>query len=59
MAVEAALLGVDGTVVDSNYQHTLTWYGVFGSTVFVLPVWRIHRAIGVASFRLGFPRMTA
>jgi len=26
---EAALLDVDGTLIDSNYQHALAWYRAF------------------------------
>ena len=29
MPVEAALLDVDGTLIDSNYQHALAWYRAF------------------------------
>jgi HAD superfamily hydrolase (TIGR01549 family) len=50
--VEAALLDVDGTLVDSNYQHTLAWYRAFRQHGFVLPVWRIHRAIGMGGDQL-------
>jgi HAD superfamily hydrolase (TIGR01509 family) len=42
----AALLDVDGTLVDSNYHHTIAWYRAFRQHGFVLPNWRIHRAIG-------------
>ena len=47
MPVEAALLDVDGTLIDSNYQHALAWYRAFRQQGIVLPVWRIHRAIGM------------
>jgi HAD superfamily hydrolase (TIGR01509 family) len=52
VAVEAALLDVDGTLIDSNYQHTLAWYRAFRQHGFVLPVWRIHRAIGMGGDQL-------
>jgi beta-phosphoglucomutase-like phosphatase (HAD superfamily) len=39
----AVLLDVDGTLVDSNYQHALAWFRAFRQHGFVLPVWRIHR----------------
>ena len=42
--VEAALLDVDGTLIDSNYQHALAWYRAFRQHGLILPVWRIHRA---------------
>jgi beta-phosphoglucomutase-like phosphatase (HAD superfamily) len=40
VAVEAALLDVDGTLIDSNYQHALAWYA-FRRHGIVLPIWRI------------------
>jgi HAD superfamily hydrolase (TIGR01509 family) len=52
VAVEAALLDVDGTLIDSNYQHTLAWHRAFRQHGFVLPVWRIHRAIGMGGDQL-------
>ena len=52
MAAEAALLDVDGTLIDSNYQHTLAWYRAFRQHGIVLPVWRIHRAIGMGGDQL-------
>jgi HAD superfamily hydrolase (TIGR01509 family) len=49
---EAALLDVDGTLVDTNYQHALTWYRAFRRHGIVLPIWRIHRAIGMGGDQL-------
>jgi HAD superfamily hydrolase (TIGR01549 family) len=43
----AAILDVDGTLVDTNYQHALAWYEAFRQSGIDLPVWRIHRAIGM------------
>jgi HAD superfamily hydrolase (TIGR01509 family) len=43
----AALLDVDGTLVDSNYHHTLCWYRAFRKHDIVLPVWRLHRHVGM------------
>ncbi|MDQ3890435.1 MAG: HAD family hydrolase [Actinomycetota bacterium] len=42
-----AILDVDGTLVDTNYQHALAWYRVFRGYGIVLPVWRIHRHVGM------------
>jgi len=50
--VEAALLDVDGTLIDSNYQHALAWYRAFRRYGIVLPVWRIHRSIGMGGDQL-------
>jgi HAD superfamily hydrolase (TIGR01549 family) len=43
----AAILDIDGTLVDTNYQHALAWYMAFRQHDVVLPVWRIHRHIGM------------
>jgi HAD superfamily hydrolase (TIGR01509 family) len=52
VAAEAALLDVDGTLIDSNYHHTLAWYRAFRQHEIMLPVWRIHRAIGMGGDQL-------
>jgi HAD superfamily hydrolase (TIGR01509 family) len=52
VVAEAALLDVDGTLIDSSYQHTLAWYRAFRQHGIVLPVWRIHRAIGMGGDQL-------
>lgn len=52
MGVEAALLDVDGTLIDSNYQHALAWYRAFRRHGIVLPLWRIHRAVGMGGDQL-------
>jgi beta-phosphoglucomutase-like phosphatase (HAD superfamily) len=43
----AALLDVDGTLIDANYQHALAWYRAFRQNGIVLPVCRLHRHIGM------------
>jgi HAD superfamily hydrolase (TIGR01549 family) len=52
MSDPAAILDVDGTLVDSNYQHTIAWYRAFRQHGHVLPVWRIHRHIGMGGDQL-------
>jgi HAD superfamily hydrolase (TIGR01549 family) len=47
MSGPAAILDVDGTLVDSNYQHALAWYRALRQHGHVLPVWRVHRHIGM------------
>src|SRR5947209_10158832 len=42
-----AILDIDGTLVDTNYQHAIAWYRAFRKHGIVLPVWRIHRHIGM------------
>jgi HAD superfamily hydrolase (TIGR01509 family) len=48
----AALLDLDGTLVDSNYQHALAWYRAFRGAGIVLPVWKLHRAVGMGGDQL-------
>ena len=48
----AAILDVDGTLVDTNYHHALAWYRAFRQHEIVLPVWRIHRHIGMGGDQL-------
>jgi HAD superfamily hydrolase (TIGR01509 family) len=47
-----AILDVDGTLVDTNYHHALAWYRAFIQHDIELPVWRIHRAIGMGGDQL-------
>ena len=42
-----AVLDIDGTLVDTNYQHAIAWYRAFRQHGIVLPIWRIHRHIGM------------
>ncbi|MEU9831572.1 HAD family hydrolase [Streptosporangium sp. NPDC048047] len=44
---DTAIIDVDGTLVDTNYQHALAWYRAFARYDVVLPLWRIHRHIGM------------
>jgi HAD superfamily hydrolase (TIGR01549 family) len=46
------LLDLDGTLVDSNYQHAFAWYRAFRRHDIVLPMWRIHRHIGMGGDQL-------
>ena len=48
----AALLDVDGTLVDTNYHHALAWYRTFRAHGIGLPVWRIHRHVGMGGDQL-------
>jgi HAD superfamily hydrolase (TIGR01509 family) len=52
MPPTAAILDVDGTLVDTNYQHAIAWYRAFLQHDVVLPVWRIHRHIGMGGDQL-------
>ena len=48
----AAILDVDGTLVDTNYHHAIAWYRAFRQNGVLLPIWRIHRHIGMGGDQL-------
>jgi HAD superfamily hydrolase (TIGR01549 family) len=50
--VLTAIFDIDGTLVDTNYQHALAWYRAFRQHGVVMPIWQIHRAIGIGSDRV-------
>jgi HAD superfamily hydrolase (TIGR01509 family) len=43
----AAILDIDGTLVDTNFHHAIAWFRAFHQHDIVLPIWRIHRHIGM------------
>jgi len=43
----AAIVDVDGTLVDTNYHHTLAWYRSFRDHDVTIPVWKLHRHVGM------------
>jgi HAD superfamily hydrolase (TIGR01509 family) len=47
-----AIVDLDGTLIDTNYHHALAWYRAFREHDCVLPIWRIHRAIGMGGDNL-------
>src|SRR5690349_2569909 len=44
---DTAIFDVDGTLVDTNYQHALAWFRAFRRYGITRPMWRIHRGIGM------------
>ncbi|HET6896555.1 MAG TPA: HAD family hydrolase [Candidatus Baltobacteraceae bacterium] len=42
------ILDLDGTLVDSVYQHVVAWHLSLQSCGFDLPMWQIHRKIGMS-----------
>jgi HAD superfamily hydrolase (TIGR01509 family) len=48
----AAILDIDGTLVDTNYHHAIAWYRAFRRHGLTLPLFRIHRHIGMGSDQL-------
>ena len=47
-AQTAFLFDLDGTLVDSVYQHVLSWKEALDAEEIPLSVWRIHRKIGMS-----------
>jgi phosphoglycolate phosphatase-like HAD superfamily hydrolase len=47
-----AIVDIDGTLVDSNYQHTLAWGRAFEDHGVTVPLWRIHRHNGMGGDQL-------
>lgn len=49
MRIETSFLfDLDGTLVDSVYQHVLAWKEALDAEGIELSVWRIHRKIGMS-----------
>ncbi len=46
--VAGFLFDLDGTLVDSVYQHVLSWHEALHAEGIELAVWRIHRRIGMS-----------
>ncbi|HVO04458.1 MAG TPA: HAD family hydrolase [Candidatus Cybelea sp.] len=44
----AFLFDLDGTLVDSVYQHVLAWHKALTEEGIKLSIWRIHRKIGMS-----------
>ena len=49
---KAAILDVDGTLVDTNYHHAIAWWRAFKQHDELVPIWRIHRSIGMGGDKL-------
>jgi HAD superfamily hydrolase (TIGR01509 family) len=47
-----AILDIDGTLVDTNYHHALAWFRALRQHGQVVPIWRIHRHIGMGGDKL-------
>jgi HAD superfamily hydrolase (TIGR01549 family) len=52
MAPPIAVLDVDGTLVDTNYHHAIAWYRAFREHGLTVPVWLVHRHIGMGGDQL-------
>jgi len=47
-AQTAFLFDLDGTLIDSVYQHVLSWAEALTAEGINVPIWRIHRRIGMS-----------
>jgi HAD superfamily hydrolase (TIGR01549 family) len=45
---QAFLFDLDGTLVDSVYQHVLAWHEALEEAGIELSVWRLHRKVGMS-----------
>jgi HAD superfamily hydrolase (TIGR01549 family) len=48
----AILFDIDGTLVDSTYHHAVAWQRAFDRNDLPIPLWRIHRTIGMGGDKL-------
>jgi HAD superfamily hydrolase (TIGR01509 family) len=51
-APAAAILDIDGTLVDTNYHHAVAWFRAFRQFGHVVQLWQIHRHIGMGGDKL-------
>ncbi|MFL5844000.1 MAG: HAD family hydrolase [Solirubrobacteraceae bacterium] len=47
-----AILDIDGTLVDTNYQHVVAWYRAFRQHDHIVAMWQIHRHMGMGGDKL-------
>lgn len=48
----ALLFDIDGTLVDSTYHHAIAWHRGFVRVGNPVPLWRIHRSVGMGGDKL-------
>lgn len=48
----AAIVDIDGTLVDTNYQHVIAWQRAMRAHGHEVAGWRIHQAIGMGGDQL-------
>lgn len=46
------VLDVDGTLVDTNYQHAIAWHRALRDRGYAVQLWEIHRHIGMGGDQL-------
>jgi phosphoglycolate phosphatase-like HAD superfamily hydrolase len=50
--VVGAIVDIDGTLVDTNYQHTIAWGRAFADHGVDVPLWQVHRHNGMGGDQL-------
>src|SRR4051794_35872777 len=48
----ALLFDIDGTLIDSTYHHALAWQRSFSEVEIAIPLYRIHRTVGMGGDKL-------
>jgi HAD superfamily hydrolase (TIGR01549 family) len=48
----AVLFDIDGTLIDSTYHHAFAWHRAFTRFGIDVPMWRVHRTIGMGGDKL-------
>jgi HAD superfamily hydrolase (TIGR01549 family) len=48
----SAIFDVDGTLVDTNYQHAIAWHRALRDHGYTVQLWEIHRHIGMGGDQL-------
>jgi HAD superfamily hydrolase (TIGR01509 family) len=51
-APTTVVLDVDGTLVDTNYQHSIAWHRALRDHGYAVQLWEIHRHIGMGGDQL-------
>jgi HAD superfamily hydrolase (TIGR01549 family) len=49
---DVVLFDIDGTLVDSTYHHAVAWHRAFAREGMQVPMWRVHRTIGMGGDKL-------
>ena len=49
---ETAILDIDGTLVDTNYHHSIAWHRALREHGFSARLWEIHRHIGMGGDKI-------
>src|ERR1700760_2171847 len=52
MSGPTIVLDVDGTLLDTNYQHAIAWHRAFREHGYQVAIWEIHRHIGMGGDQL-------